>query len=254
MSIRTVIVDDEGLARERVRQMLGREPDIEVVADCASGREAVERIKATRPDLLILDVQMPEMDGFGVLRELTHTSLPLTIFITAYDQYALQAFDVHALDYLLKPVDPDRFRVAIERARASLSQQDAVTFRERLIRLAGAAAQLEVRPDSIMVRSGRRTLFIRVSEIDWIESAGNYVRIHHRDGAHLLRETMTGIEKRLPREHFARIQRSVIVHLDRVAEIRQDARNRDIVVLRSGHNLPLSATYRPSLERALGRL
>lgn len=251
--VRALVVDDEPLARERIRRLLENEENVDIVAECGDGRQALEAIVSQRPDLLFLDVQMPEMDGFALLRAIGAEAMPVTIFTTAHDQYAVQAFEVHALDYLLKPIDPERFHAAFERARTILVLQEAIEFRQKLARLAASVDHVLPAQNRIIVKSGTRTLFIRPDEVDWIESAGNYVRIHHRGGSHLLRETMTGIESRLPAGSFARIQRTVIVNLDRVTEVRHRGRDHHVVVLQDGKELPLGKMFRSNIEQALGR-
>ena len=211
MRLRAVIVDDEPLARERVRELLGEESDVEVVAECADGVEAVAAIRREDPDLVFLDVQMPEMDGFEVLDALDAETLPAVVFVTAYDRYALKAFDVHAVDYLLKPFDRARFRSALDRARLDLRSDDAG---RRILALV-ADLRRERRPQQrIVVKAAGRVFFLRPDEVDWMEAAGNYVRPHVGKEAYLVRETMKGLEERLDPDTFIRVHRSRIVNLD----------------------------------------
>jgi len=245
--IRTLLVDDEPLARERLRSLVEAEAGFEVIGECGDGRTAVRAIEVLAPDLVLLDVQMPEMDGFQVLSALPRERLPQVVFVTAHDRYALKAFEVHALDYLLKPFDRERLRRALERARAQSGH-----WQQRLWALLD-----EVRPapylERLPVKSGGRVVFLRASEIDWIESAANYVRLHAGGKSHLLRETMKGIESQLDPRTFVRVHRSALVNLDRVQELQSGFHGDYVIVLRNGTTLPLGRTFRPRLESALGR-
>ena len=251
--IKTLIVDDEPPARRNLRALLKDIPDIEIVKECGNGRDAVASIRALQPELVFLDVQMPEMNGFEVLEALTDHPLPGIIFVTAYDQYALKAFEVSALDYLLKPFDDARFHKALAQARRQIEQQDASELGHKLLALLGTR---EIKPGAtrylsrLMVKSAGRVIFIRSDEIDWIEAYDNYVRLHVNGRSHLLRQTMNELEGVLNPEQFARIHRSVIVNLDRVKELRPHV-NEHLVVLRDGSELKLSRTRKEWLERWL---
>jgi two-component system LytT family response regulator len=240
-TIRAMIVDDEPLARERIRDLLATDPEVAVEIECADGVEAVDAIREHAPDLLFLDVQMPERDGFDVVAEVGVDAVPAIVFVTAYDRYAVRAFEVHAVDYLLKPFDEERFREAVTRAkRRARRGRDEVDARIR-------AAIAELRPcyvDRITVRSGERLLLVRAEEIDWIEAEGNYVKLHAGAETHMVRETIGGLEARLDPARFARTHRSTIVNLDRVREIEPTFHGDYRVVLRNGTKLPLSRTYR----------
>ena len=263
--IRTLIVDDEALARRRLRRLLEAERDVEVVGEAASGDDAVEAIRELEPDLLFLDVQMPEMDGFGVIQAVGVEKLPAVIFVTAFDQYAVRAFEVQALDYLLKPFDAERLQGAFARARQHLAgngnqnqqqQQQIMALLETLAaerREAGAAARpAERQTDRLMIKSSGRVYFVRVSDIDYVEAAGNYVRLHIGKDAHLLRETMNGVETRLDPGQFLRIHRSTIVNLDRVKEMQPWFSGEYVVIMKDGTQLKLSRGYRDRLEERLG--
>lgn len=257
MTIRALIVDDEPLARQRIRSLLRSESDIEVIGECANGQDAVAVVRAQRPDLLFLDVQMPHLDGFGVLESLGRP-LPVVIFITAHDRYALKAFEVHALDYLLKPFDRERFRKTLDRARAQVQGTDV---NQRLLALLGdvqksRAAGVDGRKagDRLAVKSGGRVYFVRFDEIDWIEAAGNYVRLHVGKDSHLLRETMNGLEERLDPDRFLRIHRSTIINLDRIRELQPAFHGDYMVFLRDGTELTLSRGYRDRLQQRFGEL
>jgi two-component system LytT family response regulator len=248
-------VDDEPLARERIRNLLESEPDVEVAAECADGKEAVEAIRRHRPDLLFLDVQMPRLDGFGVLRELEQERLPLTIFVTAFDRHAVKAFEVHALDYLLKPFDASRFQKAVAHARGQLERQRAGSINQRLSALlADVESPGKNKPlERVMIKSGGRIFFLRLEQIDWIEAAGNYVRLHVGEDVHLLRETMNGLEAKLDARQFLRIHRSTIVNVERIQELQPLFHGDYVVILRGGKQLTMSRNYREKLQEHFGQ-
>jgi two-component system LytT family response regulator len=253
MKIRTLIVDDEPLARERLRQLLTAEADVEVIGECGDGREAVEAIVRDRPDLLFLDIQMPELDGFGVLSSLEGTPPPEVIFVTAFNQHALRAFEVHALDYLLKPFDRERFQLALERARTRLAQARSGELNRKL-----TALLAEMRPepkamDRLAVKTGGKVLFVKTLDIDWIEAADNYVSLHVGNETHLLRETMNAIESRLDARRFLRISRSAMVNIERVRELQPMFHGDYAVILRNGTRLSLSRNYRDRLQQMMGK-
>jgi two-component system LytT family response regulator len=252
VNIRTLIVDDEPLARQRLRDLLEAEPDIELVGECADGGEAVAAIGERKPDLVFLDVQMPVLDGFGVLEALAAERLPVVVFVTAHDRYALRAFDVRALDYLLKPFDRDRFAKALERARAQVRQDQSADVSQRLLALLEDVKGTRKPLDRLVIKSGGRVSFVRTDEIDWIEAAGNYVKIHVQEEAHLLRETIGGLEARLESERFLRIHRSIIVNIDRIRELQPGFHGDQVVILRDGTELPLSRGYRDKLQERFG--
>jgi two-component system, LytTR family, response regulator len=249
--IRTLIVDDEPMARERVRTLLAQQADIDVVGECADGPQAVAAIERLEPQLVFLDVQMPGLDGFGVLRAVPPDRMPLVVFTTAYDEYALRAFDVHALDYLLKPFDSQRFFNTLDRARERLERQRAGELGKRLL-----AMVQDLKPDGpqasdrLVVKSSGRIFFVRLDEIDWIDAAGNYVRLHVNGESHLFRETMNAIEKRLD-SRFVRIHRSHIVNADRIKELLPND-GEHLVVLQNGTRLTLSRGYKGRLQERLG--
>ena len=251
--IRTVIADDQPMARERLVSLLQEEPDVEVVASCASGKEAVHAIEAHRPDLVFLDMQMPELDGFGVIDAVGPARMPSVVFVTAYDEFALRAFDVHALDYLLKPFGRQRFQKALERAREQISRERAGELANRLVALVEDVRPIRRAAERIVVRSGARVLFVEIHHIDWVEAEGNYVRLHVGDDSHLIRETMHKIEERLG-ERFARIHRSRIVNVARVNELRLVNNGEYEAVLRSGRALGVSRLYRDKIQERLKRV
>ena len=240
MPLRALIVDDEDLARQRIRHLLQKEPDVEVVGECAHGVEAVRAIESLSPDLVFLDIQMPELDGFGVIEAVGADRMPATLFVTAFDQHALRAFEVHALDYLLKPFDPERFSAALDRVRrwcATGGRPDLSGLLEGLRR---------ERPwlDRILVRQGDRHVLLRCGHIQWIEAEDNYVRLHVEGTSFLLRQTMAGILQRLDPAQFRRIHRSAIVNLDFIRELQPWTSGDHLVLMKDGTKLTLSRTYR----------
>ncbi len=251
-SIRTVVVDDEPLARDKIVGFLSEEPDIEVVGQADNGLTAVDVIRQHHPDLVFLDVQMPELNGFGVLKEVGSEEAPAVIFVTAFDQYALQAFEVHALDFLLKPFDRARFRSAVERARSQIVGDRSGSLRARLSALLEDLEDKKYLDRMVVKRSGR-VYFIKVDDVDYIEAAANYVRLHTGDDGHTVRETMTRLEERLDPEKFMRIHRSTIVNIDRIEELRQLFHGDYAVVLRGGKNLAVSRSYRDRINTLLGK-
>jgi two-component system, LytTR family, response regulator len=274
--IRTLIADDEPLARETIRVRLERERDVQIVGEVGDGPAAVEAIRRLAPDLVVLDIQMPGLDGFQVLERAAAELLPTVIFVTAYDRFAIRAFEVHAIDYLLKPVTAERLRKALDHVRRELARDSATAIREQMAALldaraaepAGAEWGMQLAPPAaaagapgsatseaafvhrITVRDGERFLILRIEEIDWIEAAANYTRIHTRGRVFQLRGTMGALQQRLDPARFARIHRSTIVNLDRVREIRPEWHGDFDVVLTDGTTLRLSRSYRQGL---LGR-
>jgi two-component system, LytTR family, response regulator len=247
--IQAVIVDDEPLARDRVRMLLAGVDDIAVVGEFGDGRSAVNGIRELRPDLLFLDVQMPEVDGFGVLRLVGAEQMPVTIFVTAYDQYALKAFDVSAVDYLLKPFDRERFLRALARVRKQIPSADSQARLLSLLQHVNKNAALE----RLVIKSAGRISFLKTDEVDWIEAAGNYVRLHVARESHMLRETMSAIEGKLDPGKFVRIHRGAVVNLERIKDLQPLFHGDHQVTLRDGSRLTLSRSYRENLERVLGR-
>jgi len=247
--IRTLIVDDQLLAREMLRRMLKDEPDIEIVGMPASGPEAVEAIHSLAPDLVFLDVRMPELDGFGVLAQIDPARMPAIIFVTANDDFALRAFDVHAVDYLVKPCTVERFQTALHRARRQIQRNDARAIQRRLTAL---LADLKAQPllaERLPVKSDGRIIFLRLPDIDWVEAADNYVKLHVGNEAHMLRETMTSLESKLPAERFLRISRSAMVNIEQIKELHPMFHGEYVVVLRNGARLTLTRGYRDKLQR-----
>ena len=252
--IRILVVDDEPLAREKIRTMLRDDPEVEIVGECTNGAEAVAAVEEVTPDLLLLDVQMPEVDGFAVLEALKSRHMPQVIFITAYDHYAVHAFEVHALDYLLKPFDRDRFKAAVERAKAQILRQRN-GGRELDLRVLALLRQLEAEAkylERLVVKTGGRVFFLPVDEIDWIEAEGNYVNVHTAKKSYLLRETISSLEAQLDPRKFVRIHRSTVVRIDRIQELQSWSHGEYRVILHNGKELTLSRNYRENLQAVLG--
>ena len=249
MKVRTLIVDDELLARERLRQLLLPQRDIELVGECSDGNEAVAALQERKPDLVFLDIQMPELDGFGVLEAIGPDLSPVIVFVTAYDKFALRAFEVHAADYLLKPFDRERFQTALERALERLKHRDSQALQQKQFDL---LAELRPAPkplERLAVKSGGRVVLVKISDIDWIEAAHNYVELHVGKESHLLRETLNAIEARLSPDKFARISRSTIVNIERVKELQPLFHGEYSVTLQNGTRVTLSRRYRSKLQQ-----
>ncbi len=246
--LRVLVVDDERLAREKVRRLLELEPDVTIVGECGSGAEAVSVLRSEKVDLVFLDIQMPGLSGFDVLREVGAEALPHVIFVTAHDEFAVQAFEVQALDYLLKPFDSARFREALSRVR----KRGAGELQQQVTALLAQIGAREAYAERMLVKGAGRLSFVRVDEIDWIEAADNYVRLHSGREEHLLRETMNGVESRLDPQRFVRVHRSAIVNVDAVKEIQPMFHGDYEVLLRTGKLVPVGRNYREKLLRTLG--
>jgi two-component system LytT family response regulator len=243
--IRTLVVDDEPVARARVLSLLRDENDIEVIGECESGPDAISAIQRSSPDLVFLDIQMPQMDGLALARTLGET-MPAVVFVTAYDEYALRAFEVHALDYVLKPFSAERFRSALMHARQHLSQRRSTDS-------AQAEPARPERRDRLVIKSSGRIYFVRMAEIDWCEAAGNYVRLHVGAQTHLVRGTMGYIESQLDPSQFVRVHRSTIVNVDRIQELRSSFNGEYVIHLHDKTRLTLSRGYRDGLQTKLGK-
>ena len=244
MSLRVVIVDDEPLARERVRTFLADETDVEIVAECADGAEALERIEALRPDVLFLDVQMPRLNGFEVLEAIGTDPMPVVVFTTAHDDHAIRAFEVSAVDYLLKPFKQPRFRKALERARTQLQATKNNAVKPELSTLLSQWREASGNGPRVLVKSPDRILFLKPDEIDHIEACGNYVVLYSGKEKHIVRETMTAMEARLNSSGFMRINRSVILNLSRIKELQPLAAGEYVVILKTGARLNMTCSLR----------
>ena len=247
--IRVLIVDDEPLARQRIRDLLVRDPEVEISGECADGFEAVAEIRRAPPDVLFLDIQMPEKGGFDVLREVGIETIPAVVFVTAYDQHALRAFQAHALDYLLKPFDDERFAYALRRAKAYVRGAREGNLTLRIVTLLEGLKDRPSYLERILVRAGATMTFLRTVEVDWIKAEGNYVRLHAGGSSYLLRETVANMEAQLDPSAFLRIHRSTIVNIDRVREIHQLFHGDYRVKLADGSQHALSRSYRDRLPR-----
>lgn len=267
MPIRVLLADDEPLARRRLLRFLRVEPDVEVVAECGGGEAALAALQGQEVDLALLDVQMPDVDGFQVVSTYGAERMPAVIFVTAYDEYAVRAFEVHALDYLLKPVTAERFQAAFRRARRQLERDVAARTGERLKALlaqviegepalvggpSGTPALTPTRyADRLTVKADGRVFVVRIADVDWIEAHGNYVRVHAGAATHLIRETISAVESSLNPAHFARIHRSTIVNIDRIKEMQPWFAGDYVLILKDGTRLKLTRTYRDQLQLRL---
>ncbi|HKP85723.1 MAG TPA: LytTR family DNA-binding domain-containing protein [Blastocatellia bacterium] len=249
--IRALVVDDEPLAREIIREMIRRDEEVEIVGECGNGMDAVAAIEAERPDIVFLDIQMPEMDGFAVIEAVGARGMPAVIFVTAYDQYAVSAFKVHALDYILKPFDWERFADALQRAKSELRRDNDLS--EKLEALLRQMKKKQDYAERLIIKTNGRVVFLRTEEIDWIEAEGNYVRLHVGKDSYLQRDTIGGLESKLDPAQFPRIHRSAIVNIDRVQELRPWFQGDYCVILRGGKELPLSRNYWEKLRQILGK-
>ena len=249
MTIRVLIVDDEPVARRGILRLLRQEPDIEVVEECEDGRSAIAAISALSPDLVFLDVQMPELDGFGVIEAIGGNRMPAVVFVTAFDQHAVRAFDAQAIDYVLKPVDPERFSRALQRARSHLAHPD-----DSFVRRVSEALKLIDRgepqhyPTRLAIRSEGRVRLLDIDEVDRIVAAGNYVEIHAGAKQHLMRETMTSLEARLDPQRFIRVSRAAIVSIARIREVQPLFNGDFVVLLKNGAQVNGSRRYREALD------
>ena len=268
--IRSIIVDDEPLARRGLELRLHAFADFEIVAQCANGREAVDAVAEHAPDLMFLDIEMPGIDGFEVLRRVPQTSMPMVVFVTAFDRYAIDAFDAHALDYLLKPLVDERLERTIAHVRDQFAQRKSLRHREQLVALLASvtgAGQLDPEeliargttglprrfPEVIPIRLGRETVRLPVGSIDWVDAAGDYMCVHAEGRTHVVRATMKQFEERLDPADFQRIHRSTIVNLRRIRKLRPHTNGEYFLTLDGGHELKLSRSYRDRLERILGK-
>ena len=251
MQLKVLVVDDEPLAREGMKLLLGRQPQVGSVSEARNGREAVALIREQKPDLVFLDVQMPRTDGFAVVQTIGAEGMPPVIFVTAHDQYAIRAFEIAALDYLLKPVTEERFAVAFKRALNRVRGGSNEDVTRQVLTMLDAIANPPSQLDRFAVRSGERTIFVPVDEVDWIEAFQNYVRLHAGAATHLLHVPMNTIETVLDSGRFLRIHRSHIVNLRRIAQLWSIAHGQYVIELKSGQRLQSGRTYGERIRRAL---
>ena len=249
-SLRVLIVDDERPARDKLKLLLAQEPDIKVISDCGNGATALAALNEFKPDLLLLDIQLPDTDGFSLLKALPSEQLPFVIFTTAYDQYAIKAFDAHALDYLLKPFDHERLREALHRARLAIRTQNDRMLTDRLLKLLQGANSAPV-TRRLLIRSGGRVVFLAYDEIEWIDAAANYVRVNTGKLSYMLRGSIGSIAEKLPPEQFVRIHRSTVVNARMIKELQPCNSGEFIVVLRNGKELSCSRGYRAGLRNLI---
>ena len=250
--IRALVVDDEPLAREMIREMLGADSDVEIVAECSNGREAVDAIKSLRPDLVFLDIQMPELGGFEVLASFEPEATPYVIFVTAYDQYAVRAFEVHAFDYLLKPFDNERFDTAWQRVKAQIKVDQSGERDQHILALLEELKSGPRHLERLVIKNGGRVFFLNVQDVYCIESEGNYVRVYDNQKGYLLRETISNLEEQLDPKQFRRIHRSAIVKIDRIKEMQPWFHGEYRIIMENGKELTLSRNYRANFQGAVG--
>lgn len=252
-AIRAAIVDDEYLGRRKISRMLKEDPEIEIIGEYAGGEAAIRSLQETRPELLFLDIKMPEIDGFALLRELSGSFTPIVIFVTAFDQHAVRAFQVHALDYLLKPFDRGRFHDALRRAKEQVRQRRNGSINQKLLELLNGSAQALSSPphERIMVKSAGRISFLKTEEIDWIEAQGDYVRLWAQGRKFLIREKIGDMEQQFSGDRFIRIHRSTIVNVERIKEMQPLFYGEYAVILNDGTRLTLSRSFR---EKVFSRL
>jgi two-component system LytT family response regulator len=254
MKLRVLITDDEPMARERLHTLLTAEPNIEIVGVCENGQQALSAVREHTPDVVFLDVRMPEMDGFTFLETMPAKSRPLIIIVTAHEKYAAQAFEIHAVDFLLKPFDRARLRTTLNRARERIRTQSRPDLQGIIAAMRRNVAGASTPADRISIKNNGRIVLLKYDDIDWVGAAGNYVEIHAGDATHLMLITLTSLEVRLPTENFVRVGRSTIINAHRVKELRFEGRSRRCVaVLLGGVKLPVSPSYRSALEKLLGR-
>lgn len=247
--IRTVIADDEPLSRERLRKLISKEDELELIKACENGQEAIDFLKDELPDLLFLDIQMPEIDGFEVLKQIDYENIPCIVFVTAYDEYALRAFEVNALDYLLKPFDQQRFVKAVNRVKDQLKNKSQAQLDTRLTKLVNTLDKNNNYLDRIMIKANGRVYFVKTNEIDWIEAAGNYLKLHCDKKNHMVRETMSNMEEKLDPDQFFRIHRSVIVNIEKIRELQPWFHGDYMITLLDGQKLTMSRNYKDLLQR-----
>ncbi len=253
MTVRTLVADDEPIARKRLVRLLQDEPEAELVAACGTGVETLEAARAHLPQLIFLDVQMPGLDGFGVLQSLGPVAPPAVVFVTAFDAYAIQAFEANALDYLLKPFDAERFHRAFARARDRIRQPVPGPDPEQLNALIAGLGRQRQTAERLAIRADGRVYFVRAADVDWIETASNYVRLHTGKTSHLLREPLAALEGRLDPERFLRIHRTTVVNVERLRELQPWFSGEFIAILHDGTRLKVSRGYRDRVARWLGR-
>jgi two-component system LytT family response regulator len=252
--IRAIIIDDEPLAREKVKLFAGDEPDIEIVDVCSNGHEAIASYNRYKPDLLFLDIQMPEMNGFEILQHLQGNTLSAVIFITAYDEFALRAFEFHAIDYLLKPYDRERFQRSVAHARVALHTTGQLeTTAEQIKVLLDSVHQNSAKLERLIVKTNGKIIFLRLEEVDWIESAGNYVKLHCGNETHLIRETMNGLEQQLNPKKFIRIHRCTIINIEKIKELEPYFNGEYKVILNNNSQVFLSRNYKENFTKVLGK-
>jgi two-component system LytT family response regulator len=247
MKIRTILVDDEPLARNKLKLFLADEPDFEIVRECTNGKDAIAALNKHRADVLFLDIQMPEVDGFEVVESVSPDRLPYVVFVTAHDAFAVRAFQIHALDYLLKPFDRERLKQSLARVRKALQQTTIERQHNQILSLLNDLKSRQERPRRLLLKSAGRVYFVNVQEIDWVESEGNYLRLHVGNESHLMRQTMNTLERLLSPSQFIRIHRSTLVNIERVKELQPWFGGEYLAILQGGKKLNVGKSYRKKL-------
>lgn len=244
-----IIIDDEPLARERIRELLKVDGEIEITAECKDGKEAAEKINKHKPDLIFLDIQMPKMNGFDVITKLE--KIPAIIFVTAYDEYAIKAFEINAMDYLLKPFDKERFHTALSRAKDSLSNDTPVLNEKIASLLSGLEKQKDNFVERFVIKSGGRIYFVNASEVDWFEADGNYIKLHAGSKTELIRETIKNLEEKLSPEHFLRVHRSAIVKIESIKELVNWFSGEYKIKLKNGDEVQTGKKYKENINELI---
>jgi len=250
-TIRVIIADDEALARKKLRILLASEPGVHIVAECRDGRQTLDALKDYKPDLLLLDVQMPDADGFQVLKAIPEEEVPVVIFTTAFDHYAIRAFEAHAMDYLLKPFDQERLHQAIERTRSELLKTHDHELTHKILNLLSNVKETRPVDRRLVVKAGGRVIFLDLDDIDWVEAAANYVKLNVGKESYLLREAISRLAERLDPSQFVRIHRSTIVNVQKIKELQPCNSGEYIVVLKSGKELSCSRGHRAGLQQLI---
>jgi two-component system LytT family response regulator len=253
---RVLVVDDEPIARRGIRRLLQTAADIEIVGEAGNGQEAIAAVEKQKPDLIFLDIQMPLLDGFSVIEKIGLANLPEIVFVTAFDEHAIRAFEINALDYLLKPIDPERFQKCLERVRVRLKNSNEEKLAEKLSSLLQSLERVESKAEKtflerLVVKDAGRIFFVGADEITWIASEGNYVKIHTKSKSHLLRETMDGLENKLDPREFLRLRRAMIVRIEQIKELHPLFNGEFAVILKDGTKLTSSRRYRQNLNSLL---
>ncbi len=253
MKIRTIIVDDEQPARNKLKLFLASEKDFTLICECKNGTDAIAALGKYRADVVFLDIQMPEVDGFSVIASVPKERLPVVVFVTAYDTFAVKAFEIHALDYLLKPFDRERFQQSVVRIRKAMDRSSIERHHSQILSILDDIKTHRTHPERILIKSAGRVYFVNIDDVDWVEAVGNYVKLHVGNEPHLIRKTMNALERQLHQRKFVRIHRSTLVNIDRIKELQPWFQGDYHAVLHNGKRLSVSKSCRKKLTEILGR-